>query len=55
VAHDAEFRVMVKPTGQVPAADVVVHGSVRIDTGFRFIVENFVYRILSVLIRESGL
>jgi putative peptide zinc metalloprotease protein len=55
VAQDAVFRVMVKPTGQVPAADVVVHGSVRIDTGFRFIVENFVYRILSVLIRESGL
>jgi hypothetical protein len=49
------FRVLVRPSGEVAAANAVVHGSVRIDTGFRFVVENFVYRILSVLIRESGL
>ena len=55
VAQDAVFRVIVRPLGEVPPADAVVHGSVRIDTGLRFIVENFVYRILSVLIRESGL
>jgi putative peptide zinc metalloprotease protein len=55
IAQDALFRVTVRPLGEVPAADAVVHGSVRIDTGLRFLVENFVYRILSVLIRESGL
>jgi putative peptide zinc metalloprotease protein len=55
VAQDAVFRVTVRPIGEVPAADSVLHGSVRIDTGLRFVVENFVYRILSVLIRESGL
>ncbi|HYC53037.1 MAG TPA: HlyD family efflux transporter periplasmic adaptor subunit [Gemmatimonadaceae bacterium] len=55
VAQDAVFRVTVKPIGAASGADAVVHGSVRIDTGFRFLVENFVYRILSVLIRESGL
>lgn len=55
VAQDAVFRIMVRPVGEVPPADAVVHGSVRIDTGLRFVVENFVYRILSVLIRESGL
>lgn len=55
IAHDAVFRVTVRPSGEVPVADAVVHGSVRIDTGLRFLVENFVYRILSVLIRESGL
>lgn len=55
ITQDALFRVTVRPLGEVPAADAVVHGSVRIDTGFRFLVENFVYRILSVLIRESGL
>jgi putative peptide zinc metalloprotease protein len=55
VAQDALFRVTVRPIGEVPPADAVVAGSVRIDTGFRFVVENFVYRILSVLIRESGL
>jgi putative peptide zinc metalloprotease protein len=55
VAQDAVFRVMVMPLGPTPRADAVVHGNVRIETGLRFIVENFVYRILSVLIRESSL
>jgi putative peptide zinc metalloprotease protein len=55
VAQDAVFRVIVKPVGELPKADAVIHGNVRIETGLRFIVENFVYRILSVLIRESGI
>ena len=55
VAQDAVFRVIVKPVGAVPKPDAVMHGSVRIETGLRFLVENFVYRILSVLIRESGI
>jgi putative peptide zinc metalloprotease protein len=55
IAQDAMFRVMVKPVGALPKPDAVIHGSVRIETGLRFLVENFVYRILSVLIREGGL
>jgi putative peptide zinc metalloprotease protein len=55
VAQDAVFRVTVKPLGEVPRADAVIHGTVRIETDLRFVVENFVYRTLSVLIRESGL
>jgi putative peptide zinc metalloprotease protein len=55
IAQDAVFRVIVKPVGAAPKPDAVVHGSVRIETGLRFVVENFVYRILSVLIRESGI
>lgn len=55
VAQDALFRVIVKPVGTSPKVDAVIHGSVRIETGLRFLVENFVYRILSVLIRESGI
>ncbi len=55
VAQDSVFRVIVKPVGELPKPDAVVHGSVRIETGLRFLVENFVYRILSVLIRESGI
>jgi putative peptide zinc metalloprotease protein len=55
IAQDAVFRVMVRPKGEVPRPDAVIHGSVRIETGLRFLVENFVYRILSVLIRESGI
>jgi putative peptide zinc metalloprotease protein len=55
VAQDAVFRVIVKPLGELPKPDAVIHGSVRIETGLRFLVENFVYRILSVLIREGGI
>jgi len=55
VTQDAVFRVIVKPVGEAPKVDAVIHGSVRIETELRFIVENFVYRILSVLIREAGI
>jgi putative peptide zinc metalloprotease protein len=55
VAQDAVFRVIVRPQDGAPKPDAVIHGSVRIETGLRFLVENFVYRILSVLIRESSL
>lgn len=55
VAQDAVFRVLVKPVEEVPDADSVISGSVRIQTDLRFLVENFVYRTLSVLIREAGL
>jgi putative peptide zinc metalloprotease protein len=55
VAQDAIFRVIVKPIGTLPSAHSVIHGKVRIETDLRFVVENFVYRTLSVLIRESGL
>ena len=55
VAQDAVFRVLIKPSGALPPAQAVIHGQVRIETELRFVVENFVYRTLSVLIRESGL
>jgi putative peptide zinc metalloprotease protein len=55
MAQDAVFRVTVKPTQALPRAQAVVAGDVRIETGFRFVIENFVYRMLSVLIRESGI
>jgi putative peptide zinc metalloprotease protein len=55
MAQDAVFRVLIKPSGALPPAQAVVHGQVRIETQLRFVVENFVYRTLSVLIRESGL
>jgi len=55
VAQDAVFRVIVRPAEPLGAVDSVVAGSVRIETGLRFVIENFVYRILSVLIRESGI
>ena len=55
MAQDGIFRVLIKPLGQLPRADSVTHGKVRIETSLRFVVENFAYRTISVLIRESGL
>lgn len=55
VAQDAIFRVLIKPVQSVLPAPSVIHGKVRIETQLRFVVENFAYRTLSVLIREGGL
>jgi putative peptide zinc metalloprotease protein len=55
LTQDAVFRVTVKPLDALHVPDAVIHGNVRIETGLRFVVENFVYRTLSVLIRESGI
>jgi putative peptide zinc metalloprotease protein len=54
VAQDAVYRVMITPLG-AQRADSVIHGNVRIETSFRFLAENFVYRIISLFIRESGI
>ena len=54
IANEAVFRVSVKPLGKVPPVSVVVRGTVHIEGGLRFVAENFLYRSLSVLIRESG-
>jgi putative peptide zinc metalloprotease protein len=55
VAQDAVYRVVVKPLGGVEKADAVILGRVRIETGLRFLAENFAYRVISVFIRESGI
>ena len=55
VAQDAVYRVMIKPLGGVQKVDAVIAGRVRIETSFRFLAENFVYRIISLFIRESGI
>jgi putative peptide zinc metalloprotease protein len=56
MAQDGIFRVLIKPIGNMPPrAASVTHGKVRIETSLRFVVENFAYRTISVLIRESGL
>lgn len=54
LAQDAAYRVTVAPAGVVPQVDEVLGGTVRIETNWHFITENFLYRMLSVLIRESG-
>ena len=54
-AQEAVFRVLVKPEASAPNANMVIRGTARIETDFRFVAENFIYRAISVLIRESGL
>ena len=54
VAHEAVFRVGVKPVGDVSQVTTVIRGTVRIEGSLRFVAENFLSRSLSVLIRESG-
>ena len=55
VTQSAVYRVLIKPNGGAQRADTVIHGNVRIETSFRFLVENFAYRIISLFIRESGI
>ena len=54
-AQEAVFRVLVKPEASTPSANMVIRGTARIETDFRFVAENFIYRAISVLIREGGL
>lgn len=54
LAQEPYFRVRIRPTAPVQV-DQVVRGRVRVDTDLRLVAENFVYRALSVLIRESGI
>ena len=55
IAQEAVFRVLVKPEASTPSANMVIRGTARIETDFRFVAENFIYRAISVLIREGGL
>ncbi len=53
-AQEPFFRVRIRPLGPLHV-DQVVRGRVRVQTDLRLIAENFVYRALSLLIRESGI
>jgi putative peptide zinc metalloprotease protein len=54
VANEAVFRVSVQPLGAMPTVSAVTRGTVHIEGSLRFVAENFLFRTLSVLIRESG-
>lgn len=56
VAYDSTFRVLIRPLTQEGGAqaDLVVRGTARIETDLRFIAENFLSRLISIVIRESG-
>ena len=56
VAYDSTFRVLIRPVSQEVGGqpDLVVRGTARIETDLRFIAENFLSRLISIVIRESG-
>lgn len=55
VAQEPYFRVRIKPDTNVLQADQVVRGRVRIETDLRLVAENFIFRAISLLIREAGI
>jgi len=54
-AQDAIFRVLIAPEEPQSAITSVTRGDVRIETDLRFVAENFIFRIIAVVIRESGI
>jgi putative peptide zinc metalloprotease protein len=55
VSKDPEYRVVIRLDDDGPVISSVARGTVRIDTDLFVVAENFVYRALSLLIRESGI
>ena len=55
VARDATYRVVIQPDDYLQDVTSVARGTVRIHTDIFLVAENFLYRALSILIRESGL
>lgn len=55
MVQEALYRVSVEPERGAGKVQMAVRGTVRVETDLVFIAENFVYRILSLLIRESGI
>ncbi len=53
VPHQAMYRIRIAPH-DTPAYRSVVRGSVRIETGFFALAENFIARAIALAIRESG-
>lgn len=54
VAHEALYRVRIKPDQGESGAVYVARGSVRIDSGWHLLAWRAVSRTVSVLVRESG-
>lgn len=54
VAHEATYRVLINPDSVTDSASFVTRGTVRIQTDFFALAQNFFSRTISLLIRESG-
>lgn len=54
VAHDPLYRVLIEPEAGPRTANSVERGTVRIDTDLVLLTQNFLYRAVSIFVRESS-
>jgi putative peptide zinc metalloprotease protein len=55
VVKNAAYRVLIEPREAVPPMSFATRGTVRIQTDLTLVAENFVWRALSLVVRESGI
>ncbi|HEY8606056.1 MAG TPA: HlyD family efflux transporter periplasmic adaptor subunit [Noviherbaspirillum sp.] len=54
VAHEALYRIRIRPDDDAGGVPMVVRGKVRLEAGWHAVLLNNLSRILSVLVREAG-
>jgi len=54
LAHDARYRVEISPTEGAAPSEGVVRGTVRINAGLFWTVQDVTSRVVSLFVRESG-
>ena len=54
VAHEATYRVLIHPEASAESVLFVTRGTVRIQTDFFAVAQNFISRTIALLVRESG-
>ena len=53
-AHEPVYRVLIEPKDGAPAIASIERGTVRIETDLVVVAQNFLWRAISLLVRESG-
>ncbi|MDB5811410.1 MAG: peptidase [Betaproteobacteria bacterium] len=53
-AHEAVYRVLIGIDPGTPAAEQVLRGTARVDTGLFAVAANFFSRLAAIIVRESG-
>jgi putative peptide zinc metalloprotease protein len=55
IAQNPTYRVIIQPDADAKPASFVARGTVRIHTDLVLVTQNFLWRVLSVIVRESGI
>jgi len=53
-AYESVFRVQIRPDSEIDEIASVVRGTVKVEQDIALITQNFLWRLLSIIIRESG-